>query len=76
MYVFKGSLTAEPYGFFSHDTADLHIYIIKIPLRLFLNQEGLNSDAKTLKIQTHVKRLSIRMRLEQILRRLIYSSHG
>ena len=52
MYVFNGSLTAKPYGFFSDDTADLpiyiYIYIIKIPLRLFLNQEGLNSDAKNI----------------------------
>ena len=27
MYVFNGSLTAKPYGFFSDDTADLPIYI-------------------------------------------------
>ena len=47
MYVFKGLLTAKPYGFFSHDTADLPI-LIKIPLRLFLNHEGLNSDAKNI----------------------------
>ena len=26
MYVFKGSLTAKPYGVFSDDTADLPIY--------------------------------------------------
>ena len=26
MYVFKDSLTAKPYGFFSDDTADLPIY--------------------------------------------------
>ena len=47
MYVFEGLLTAKPYGFFSHDMADLPI-LIKIPLRLFLNYEGLDSDAKNI----------------------------
>ena len=26
----------------------IYLYMIKIPLRLFLNQEGLNSDAKNI----------------------------
>ena len=71
MYVFKGSLTAKPYGFFSHDTTDLPIYN-KDPSQVVFRIVML----KTLKIQTHIKRLSNRMMLEQILRRLIYSSHG
>ena len=42
MYVFKDSLTIFLM------IRQIYLYIIKIPLRLFSNQKGLNSDAKNI----------------------------